>query len=247
MPLIIDRAQSPPAPDEASLRAWASTHTVFISSRDARSQSASAEQSPTCSGRSVDVVTSRISAVATTTPRRHLSTGSPQRHLPRGYRYRYGRMLPTGRSPTHQEYLEARRRGLRIATWVAEDDSASARARPRLRRRATGLSHDRDILDRSEPHSVSSRTGSERSPPRRTRPWVKLDDIVFRASSIEDDGSGHSQRANSRPNGKECDPGATSRMRTPAARSRPRDLRRNVGDRPGTSVSNRSARRRSKS
>jgi hypothetical protein len=32
MPLIIDRTQSPPALDEASFRAWAATHTVFISS-----------------------------------------------------------------------------------------------------------------------------------------------------------------------------------------------------------------------
>ena len=36
---------------------------------------------------------------------------------------RYGRMLPSGRSPTHEEYRAARRLGLRIAAWVATDGS----------------------------------------------------------------------------------------------------------------------------
>jgi uncharacterized protein DUF4062 len=36
---------------------------------------------------------------------------------------RYGRMLPNGRSPTHEEYREARRLGLRIAAWIATDGS----------------------------------------------------------------------------------------------------------------------------
>ena len=34
----------------------------------------------------------------------------------------YGTMLRSGRSPTHEEYREARRRGKRISFWVAEDD-----------------------------------------------------------------------------------------------------------------------------
>jgi hypothetical protein len=36
---------------------------------------------------------------------------------------RYGTMLATGRSPTHEEYLEARRRGKRISVWLQRDAS----------------------------------------------------------------------------------------------------------------------------
>lgn len=35
----------------------------------------------------------------------------------------YGRMQPSGYSATHEEYLEARRRGKRVSLWVRRDDS----------------------------------------------------------------------------------------------------------------------------
>jgi hypothetical protein len=36
---------------------------------------------------------------------------------------RYGTMLATGRSPTREEYLQARRRGKRISVWLQRDAS----------------------------------------------------------------------------------------------------------------------------
>src|ERR1035441_1796999 len=125
MPLIIDRTQSPPALDEASFRAWAATHTVFVSSemRELKSERRAVADAlraigvkvvmfEDLGGRDDDPETAYLDGVARSDIYVAIVAD------------RYGRMLPSGRSPTHEEYLEARRRGLRIAAWVAEDDSA---------------------------------------------------------------------------------------------------------------------------
>jgi hypothetical protein len=100
---------------------------------------------------------------------------------------RYGRMLPTGRSPTHEEYREARRLGLRIAAWIATDGS---------RRQGDA----RDFADELQQFHTTGGYGDTAelvsSVMQRLReiaaeedvPWVKLGDVVFRATSIEDDG-----------------------------------------------------------
>ncbi|HEX4116043.1 MAG TPA: DUF4062 domain-containing protein [Solirubrobacteraceae bacterium] len=48
---------------------------------------------------------------------------------------RYGTMLPSGRSPTHEEYLEARRLGKRISFWLAREarDTSPKRFKPSTR------------------------------------------------------------------------------------------------------------------
>jgi Domain of unknown function (DUF4062) len=188
MPLIIDRAQSPPALDEASFRAWAATHTVFISSemsdlKGERRAVADALRAiglkvvmfEDLGGRDDDPETAYLDGVARSDIYVAIIAD------------RYGRMLSSGRSPTHEEYLEARRRGLRIATWVAAQDGARQ-------------GHARDFVAELQ---VFHTTGTYTTVPSLTRsveerireiaaeqdtPWVKLDEIVFRATSIEDDG-----------------------------------------------------------
>ncbi len=100
---------------------------------------------------------------------------------------RYGRMLPSGRSPTHEEYLEARRRGLRIAVWVAADDGdRQGNARDFVAELqvfyTTGTYTTVPSLTRSVDERIREIAAEENAP------WVKLDGIVFRANSIEDNG-----------------------------------------------------------
>jgi hypothetical protein len=100
---------------------------------------------------------------------------------------RYGRMLPSGRSPTHEEYLEARRRGLRIAVWVAADHGdRQGNARDFVAElqvfHTTGAYTTVPSLTQSVEERIREIAAEEDAP------WVKLDEIVFRARSIEDNG-----------------------------------------------------------
>jgi hypothetical protein len=100
---------------------------------------------------------------------------------------RYGRMLANGRSPTHEEYREARRLGQRIAVWVATDGSGrQGDARDFVAElqqfHTTGGYADTSSLVESVLGRLREIAEEE------DVPWVKLGSVVFRASSIEDDG-----------------------------------------------------------
>lgn len=100
---------------------------------------------------------------------------------------RYGIMLPSGRSPTHEEYREARQRGLRVAVWVAADGSArQGDARDFVAEiqtfHTTGSWTTIDGLVASVEARMREMAAEEDSP------WVKLGDVIFRASSVADDG-----------------------------------------------------------
>jgi hypothetical protein len=100
---------------------------------------------------------------------------------------RYGRMLANGRSPTHEEYREARRLGQRIAVWVATDGSGrQGDARDFVAElqqfHTTGGYADTSSLIESVLGRLREVAAEE------DVPWVKLGNVVFRASSIEDDG-----------------------------------------------------------
>lgn len=100
---------------------------------------------------------------------------------------RYGTMLTSGRSPTHEEYREARRRGLYIAVWVAADGSArQGNARDFVAEvqtfHTTGSWQNTEDLVASVVGRLKEIAAEAESP------WVKLGEVVFRADSIEDDG-----------------------------------------------------------
>jgi hypothetical protein len=186
--LIVDRSQNAPALDDGALRAWASARTVFISSemrelRDERRALADALKAiglnvvmfEDLGGREDDAQTAYLDGVARSDI--YVAVIAD----------RYGAMLATGRSPTHEEYREARRRGLRIAAWVAGDDAGrQGDARDFVaelqRFHTTGgytgtASLTGSVLDRLREIAAEEDV-----------PWVKLNDVVFRARSIEDDG-----------------------------------------------------------
>jgi hypothetical protein len=188
VPVIVDSAQSQPAIDAAALRVWARGHTVFVSSemRDLKEERRSIADAlraiglnvvmfEDLGGRDDDPETAYLDGVARSDI--YLAIIAD----------RYGRMLPSGRSPTHEEYLEARRRGLRIAVWVAADDGdRQGNARDFIAElqvfHTTGTYTTLPSLTQSVEARIREIAAEEDAP------WVKLDGIIFRANSIEDDG-----------------------------------------------------------
>jgi hypothetical protein len=186
--LVVDRSQNAQPLTDTELRAWAAQRTVFISSemRDLRAErrvladalraiGLNVVMFEDLGGREDDAATAYLDGVA----RSNIYLGVVAD--------RYGTMLASGRSPTHEEYREARRRGLRIAVWVAADDPGrQGDARDFVAEvrtfHTTGTYSGPDDLVASVVARLREIAAEEESP------WVKLGHVVFRADSIQDDG-----------------------------------------------------------
>jgi Domain of unknown function (DUF4062) len=184
--LIIDTASSSRRLSGEELRRWAEGHTAFISSemsqlgaeRDAvaarlRDLGMGVVMFEDLGGRDEDAVTAYLDGVA----RSDVYVGIVGD--------RYGRMQPSGRSATHEEYLFARERGKRISTWVATDDSnRQGNARDFVQEVKTFHTTGRfngpdDLADRVLERIAEIAADDE-------APWVKVGAAVFRASVIRD-------------------------------------------------------------
>lgn len=185
-PLLVDLSPAPPV-DDAAVRAWAGSQTVFVSSvivgmereRIAAGEAAErlgalAQLFERFGGRDDDPEDAYLGGVAASDV--YLGLLGP----------RYGKPLKSGYSATHAEYNEAVQRGLRVSVWSGEDDLDG---------------RQRDFL---EVVRVFHTTGSYGSPDdlgakveRRLRemaaealsPWVKVGNAVFRATKVTDDGT----------------------------------------------------------
>jgi Domain of unknown function (DUF4062) len=97
----------------------------------------------------------------------------------------YGTMLESGFSPTELEYMRARERGKRTVVYVAEDAPAREGHLIRFIERVRVFSTTENYRDaddlarrlRRRLHELAAEALS---------PWVKLDDLVFRADLIEE-------------------------------------------------------------
>jgi len=230
MSLLVDRTQRSRQVDDDAFRAWATDHAVFLSSemrelRPARRAVATALRAvgmtvvmfEDLGGRDDDAETAYLDGVA----RSDVYVGL--------IADRYGTMLSSGRSPTHEEYREARRRGLKIAIWSADDGSARQ-------------GDARDFLAEVRTfHTVGTWTDPEQLPASvvtRMRelaaeadsPWIKLGDLVFRADAIVDDGRTLQIEMNSRDSEAL---GALESLR-PGAWQRQTELPVTTADRSGT-------------
>jgi hypothetical protein len=101
---------------------------------------------------------------------------------------RYGTMLPSGRSPTHEEYIEARRRGKRISFWVHGDGSrrqgnVADFAQEVRAFHTTGQFDDADDLTRRLLERLAEMAADDEAP------WVKVGVVCFRATRIRDEGA----------------------------------------------------------
>lgn len=102
---------------------------------------------------------------------------------------RYGTMLQSGRSPTHEEYREARRLGRRISVWAHADGAQrQGNARDFLDEvrvfHTTGQFADSDDLAQRVLRRLAEIAADQESP------WVKVGDAVFRVERVRDEGRG---------------------------------------------------------
>src|SRR6478609_8304825 len=189
MALLIDRTSSSRQLDGSDFRAWCEGQTIFVSSEmgelgELRERLARALKDlgfkviyfENLGGRDEDAETAYLDGVA----RSHIYLGVVAD--------RYGRMLETGRSPTHEEYRAARAEGKRISVWVAADGSGrQGDARDFVQELQTfhttgNFSGIADLIPRVIERLAEIAADDE-------APWVKVGDAVFRASVIRDVGT----------------------------------------------------------
>lgn len=187
--LLVDTASASRRLDPDTFARWAATRTVFLSSemralgalrRDVASALRAAGFSVVVfedlGGRDEDAEQAYLDGVA----RSDIYVGV--------IADRYGTMLASGRSPTHEEYLEARRRGKRISFWLQRDASqrqghAADFAQEVQAFHTTGQFVDaQDLATRLLQRLAEIAADDE-------APWIKIADVCMRASSIRDEGS----------------------------------------------------------
>lgn len=181
----VSAAARPPTTEE--IAAWAHDQRVFISSSMAelraerkaaaaliRGLGAEPVWFEELGGRDDDAVRAYLSEVRSST----IYLGLIGRE--------YGRLLPSRRSATHEEFREAEKRGLRIAVFVKDIDDRMGDEQALLDEirtfHTTGSFSDSDDLARSIELRLRRIAAEELSP------WVKLNDAVFRADTIRNDG-----------------------------------------------------------
>jgi len=102
--------------------------------------------------------------------------------------HRYGTMLPTGRSPTHEEYLEARRRGKRISFWLDRDGSRRQGNAADFVQEVQAFHTTGQFVDAEDlAHRLLERLAEIAADDE--APWVKVGNVCFRASRIRDEGT----------------------------------------------------------
>jgi len=101
---------------------------------------------------------------------------------------RYGTMLPSGRSPTHEEYLEARRRGKRVSFWLQRDATQRQGHAVDFAQEVQALHTTGEFVDADDlVRRLLSRLGEIAADDQ--APWVKVGDVCLRASRIRDEGA----------------------------------------------------------
>lgn len=188
MTLVVDSAAASRRISEAEFAAWAATQTVFLSSvmgelsaerryiaKSLEALGLNVRWFEGLGGRDDSAQVAYLSEVAGADIYVGLLAND------------YGGMLTSGFSATHDEYLEARRRGRRITFWACREDSAReghARnflAEVQLFQVTGGFDTKEDLLAGLE-RRLREMAAEDLAP------WVKLAEIVFRATSILDRG-----------------------------------------------------------
>ena len=194
VPLSIDTAAAAVRPDAADVTAWAADQRVFISSvmGDLAAERRAVAESiaklgaypvwfEDFGGRDDDAQAAYLGEVGSST----IYVGILART--------YGRLLPSRRSATHEEYREAERLGLRMSVWVRADedfqgDQQSFVYEVRLFH-TTGRFTTPDDLSTGVTARLRQIAAEDLSP------WLKLGDTIFRAHDVRDNGKALSVRA----------------------------------------------------
>jgi Domain of unknown function (DUF4062) len=184
VPISVDTASTQRRLDPDAFARWAATRTVFLSGEmrelgGLRRAVASALRDAAFSvvvfedlgGRDEDAQRAYLDGVA----RSDIYVGVVAD--------RYGTMLATGRSPTHEEYLEARRRGKRISVWLQRDASrrqghvADFAQEVQAFHTTGGFIDAEDLAGRLLQRLAEIGADDE-------APWVKVGDVLMRASRM---------------------------------------------------------------
>ncbi len=188
MSLVVDRAAAAARPDEAAVHEWAQDQRVFVSSviedyGDYRSAAAAAIQDlgaepilfERFGGRDSDPHEAYLTEVGASTVYVGLLGA------------RYGRPLPDRYAATHTEFLEAERHGIRTSVWAEEGVEREGPQQSFLDAvrmfQVTGAYSSPDELRLGLDRRLRVIASEDLSP------WVKLGNVVFRATEITE-GSG---------------------------------------------------------
>lgn len=189
MALLVDIASASRrlAPEEFAR--WAAARTVFISSEMRRLASLRAHVADALRGVGFSVVMFEDLGGRDEDAERAYLDGVARSDIYVGILAdRYGTMLPSGRSPTHEEYREARRRGKRISFWLQRDSSdrqgnATDFAQEVQVFHTTGQFDDADDLVRRLLTRLAEIAADDEAP------WIKVGDACLRATRIRDEGA----------------------------------------------------------
>ncbi len=194
MALIVDTASSSRVLATEELRRWAEAHTAFISSEMQELRAERQALADALREIGMRVVMFEDLGGRDEEPERAYLDGVARADVYVGLvGDRYGRMLPSGRSPTHEEYREARARGKRISVWVAADGSErQGNARDLIEEvrvfHTTGSFTDPEDLARRVVERMAEIAADDESP------WVKVGDALLRADAIRDEEPGSKSR-----------------------------------------------------
>ena len=189
MTLIVDTASAARRLAAEDFRRWAGTRTVFLSSEmrelgPLRDELADALRH---AGFSV-VVFEDLGGRDEDAERAYLDGVARSDIYVRVLADRYGTMLASGRSPTHEEYLEARRLGKRISFWLARDargrkGNAVDFAQEVQTFHTTGQFVDAGDLVRRVLQRLAEIAADDEAA------WIKVGDACIRADVVRDEGS----------------------------------------------------------
>jgi hypothetical protein len=98
----------------------------------------------------------------------------------------YGRLLPSRRSATHEEFREAEKRGLRIAVYAKDVEGRTGDEQSLLDE--VRAFHTTGSFSTSQDLAIALERRLRRIAAEELCPWVKLNDAIFRATSVRSDG-----------------------------------------------------------
>jgi hypothetical protein len=188
MTLIIDIASTGSRLSGDDVRYWAQEHTAFISSVMGELDAERQAVSRALRDLGMNVVMFEDLGGRDEDPHSAYLAGVGQSDIYIGIiADEYGTMLSSGFSPTHAEFLEARRLGRHISVWVKRDArNRAGHARGFVQEVRTfhttgGFDAPGDLAE-AIVRRVSELAADDASP------WVKVGDAVFRADQIADNG-----------------------------------------------------------
>ena len=154
MPLIVDTMSAVRRLDDWEFRRWSASRTVFLSSemRELGGLRATVAAALRETGFSV-VVFEDLGGRDQEAERAYLDGVARSGVYIGVLADCYGTMLPSGRSPTHEEYREALRRG-KADLLLARPGGFAAGRRHRLRPGSADVPHDRTVRRRGGPGSA---------------------------------------------------------------------------------------------